>query len=40
MPLHLQGKSLTYKELDERANQLARFLEANGVKDEMAKNVR
>lgn len=30
----LQGKFLTYKELDERANQLARFLEANGVKAE------
>lgn len=25
---------LTYKQLDERANQLARFLEASGVKEE------
>lgn len=30
----MQGKHLTYRELDERANQLARFLEANGVKPE------
>lgn len=30
----MQGKHLTYKELDERANQLARFLEANGVTPE------
>jgi acyl-CoA synthetase (AMP-forming)/AMP-acid ligase II len=30
----LQGNFLTYKDLDERANQLARFLEANGVKEE------
>lgn len=30
----LQGAHLTYRELDERANQLARFLEANGVTPE------
>ena len=30
----MQGKHLTYRELDERANQLARFLEANGVQPE------
>lgn len=30
----LQGEHLTYKQLDEKANQVARFLEANGVKDE------
>lgn len=30
----LQGQHLTYKQLNERANQLARFLEANGVKEE------
>ena len=30
----LQDKYLTYRQLDERANQLARFLEANGVRPE------
>ena len=30
----MQGKHLTYRELDDRANQLARFLEANGVTPE------
>ena len=30
----LQDKYLTYRQLDERANQLARFLEANGVRSE------
>ena len=30
----LQDKYLTYRQLDERANQLARFLEANGVQPE------
>lgn len=34
LPHPLQGKFLTYRELNDRANQLARFLEANGVKAE------